>query len=70
MNEMIEIKMILGHIRLVPMYERRGSKIYMGGYSIRYNENWREISRTENTWNGAVECWDEETARQMCASCV
>lgn len=65
MNDLINIEDLFGWVQLVSTQERRGTRIYMGGYSIRYGRDGNERSRTENTWNCYVECGDGKTTDQM-----
>jgi hypothetical protein len=53
---------LLGHVQLVSVQERRGEKIYLGGYSIDYDYQGRERSRSEVRWNVVVDCGDVATA--------
>lgn len=56
---------ILGHVQLVSVQERRGDKIYLGGYSIDYDFQGSERSRSEVRWNVVVDCSDEATAKSL-----
>lgn len=44
-----------GWTKLVSVQEVRDGRLYLGGYSIRYDQNNNEVSRTPVTWNG---CWN------------
>lgn len=56
---------MLGHCKLVSVQERRGDKIYLGGYSIDYDKHGIERGRTKVRWNVVVDCGDLATARSL-----
>lgn len=62
----MNIDAIFGYTKLVPTREIVGSKIRMGGYSIRYDRAGNEVSRTENTWNCELECHSKAEAMRLC----
>lgn len=66
MSDAINIDAIFGYTKLVQTREIVGSKIRMGGYSIRYDRAGNEVSRTENTWNGELECHSAAEAIRLC----
>ena len=53
-----------GQRRLVTTHKRVGNKVYLGGYSIDYDRNGIEVSRTENRWNCVMDCGDNKLATQ------
>lgn len=65
-SEAINIDLIFGYTKLVQTSEIVGSKIRMGGYSIRYDRAGNEVGRTENTWNGELECHSKAEAMRLC----
>jgi hypothetical protein len=52
----IMIDVFYGYMKLVHVRERHGSRIWLGGYSITFDREGNEISRTPVTWNGMVDC--------------
>lgn len=61
----VDLDLILGHIRIIQTTERRGTKILMGSYAIHYDRHGMETHRTENKWTTAVECYSNKIADQM-----
>jgi hypothetical protein len=57
----------MGHLQLVQVSEVRGTRIYRGGYSIRYDANGVEVSRSAVSWYCFIECNDKSTLAQMLA---
>jgi hypothetical protein len=51
-----------GSVELVQVQEVRGSQIWRGGYSIKRDREGKEISRTELSWNGYLECHTPQEA--------
>lgn len=71
MNALDQIRcdLIFGRIELVPTFECRGSKLVMGGYSIRYDENGREVSRSKNEPMCSLDCGSEWEANLQKSHC-
>ena len=55
----------VAYMRLVPTKKLENNRIFLGGYSISYDINGVEVSRTENTWNGSIGCDFSEDATTM-----
>lgn len=49
------IQVAFGYKRIVTTQEVVGTRLYLGGYSITYDLNGNEVSRTENQWSGYLE---------------
>ena len=64
-SETIISDLVMGTIELVPVQKVIGSRILMGGYTIRRDMRGLEISRTDTSWNGFIECWTEKEARRL-----
>jgi hypothetical protein len=47
----VSIDLILGHIQLVPVQKVEEGHLYFGAYSITYDRNGQEISRTEPSYS-------------------
>jgi hypothetical protein len=56
---------MLGHCKLVSVQKRIGDKIYLGGYTIYYDQYGVERNRSEVRWNVTVDCGDVETAMSL-----
>lgn len=64
-SDLINLDFLYGHCELVQVQERVGDKIHMGGYTIEYDRNGIEKSRSAIRWNVTVHCGDEATARSL-----
>lgn len=47
----INVDDVLGWVQLVRVHKVEDGRIHLGGYSIRYDRQNREVSRTTVTWN-------------------
>jgi hypothetical protein len=59
---------LFGYNKIVSVAERRGENIYLGGYSIQYDRDGVEVSRSPVRWNVLVDCGDAKTAVVLMAS--
>jgi hypothetical protein len=51
---MINIDEVTGWVQLVRVEKVENGRLHMGGYSIRYDRENREVSRTPVTWHGSL----------------
>lgn len=51
---MINIDDVMGWVQLVRVEKVENGHLHMGGYSIRYGRENREVSRTPVTWHGSL----------------
>ena len=57
------INPIFGLIKIVPTERWEGDILILGGYSITYDQNGKEVSRTADTENCRCEFPDEESKK-------
>ena len=43
--------LIYGHCKIAETFSSDGKHLLLGGYSITYDKDGNEVSRTENQWN-------------------
>lgn len=48
---MVSVDDIFGWVQLVRVEKVEDGRLYLGGYSIRYDRQNKEVSRTPVTWN-------------------
>jgi len=65
----IMLNILYGYVEIVQTRKVENGRLYLGGYSITYGRDGKEVSRSENQWNCSLG-YDEPEPRRTLWDCI